>query len=151
MKVQQYQLRKEIRAQIKEGIPETDLIQITISPKEANKLIWKDKEEFSYNDKMYDVVKMEVQNGSTVYYCISDAQETKLIAKYNKELKRKRKEKNNRNSPVKTVKFLQHVDPLPQKAEIAFVEINSETNFIYAEHYSPLSLDILSPPPKQIL
>ncbi len=151
LKVQQYQLRKEMIAQIKEGISESELTQIAVTPEQANKLIWKDKKEFSYQGSMYDVVKVEVRDECTVYHCISDVQETKLIAKYNKELQRKRKDKNNRNIPVKTVKFLQQVNPLPQKMEVAYLESNSKTYFNYAENYSPLSIDILSPPPKQIL
>ena len=152
LKVQQYQLRKEIIQQIKKGISEDELTSITIFPADDHKLTWKDKEEFSFNGKMYDVVHVEKSmNGATVYHCISDVQENKLIAKYNKELQKKRKDKNNRTNSVKTVKFLQKINPLPQKIEVAILEFSQKTNFVYSENYSPLSLEISSPPPKTIL
>ena len=152
LKIQQHQLHPEIIDQIKSGISEKDLTSIAISSKNEKELIWEDEEEFSYKGEMYDVVYVEILNENTkIYHCISDIQETNLIAKYHKELQKKQKSKNNRTNSVKTVKFLQKVNPLPQKEEVAFTNNAVHTNFIYYENYSPRSLEISSPPPKQVL
>lgn len=152
LKIQQYQLHREIIHQIKSGISEKDLTSVAINSENEKEFIWKDGEEFSYKGEMYDVVYVEILNEkSKIYYCIPDSQETNLIAKYHKELQKKQKNKNNRTNSVKTVKFLQKINPLPQKEEVAFTSNTVHTNFIYYENYSPLSLEISSPPPKKVL
>jgi hypothetical protein len=151
-KIQQHQIRREIIHQIKKGISEKDLTRITVSSENENQLIWKDREEFSYKGTMYDIFHVEILNENTkVYHCISDSQETNLIAKYNKELQKKRKDKNNRTNSVKTVKFLQKINPLPQKEEVALSIKSTQPNLVYQDNYASLSLEISSPPPKQVL
>ena len=152
LKIQQHHIRREIVHQIKQGISEKELIHITVSSENENQLIWKDKEEFSYKGTMYDIVHVEILNENTkVYHCISDSQETNLIAKYNKELQKTQKDKNRRTNTVKTVKFIEKINPLPQKEELAFLNKKIRPNFVYHENYASLSLEILSPPPKQVL
>ncbi len=152
LKIQQHQIRREIIHQIKEGISEKDLTSITVSSENENELLWKDREEFSYKGTMYDIVRVEILNeNTTVYHCISDSQETNLIANYNKELQKKRKDKNSRTNTVKTVKFIEKINPLPQKEEVAFSNKVIRPNYVYHENYASLSLEISSPPPKQVL
>ncbi|AFL80265.1 hypothetical protein Aeqsu_0758 [Aequorivita sublithincola DSM 14238] len=151
-KIQQHQIRREIKQEIKKGISQKDLTSITVSTENENELIWKDHEEFSYKGMMYDVVYVEILNKTTkIYHCISDTQENNLIAQYQKDLQKKQKNKNNRTNSVKTVKFLQKINPLPQKDELAFSKKIQVSNFDYQNNYSPLSLEISSPPPKQVL
>ena len=152
LRIQQHQIRREIVRQIKKGVSEEDLISITVSSENENELLWKDREEFSYKGTMYDIVHVEILNGGTkVYHCISDSQETNLIAKYNKELNKKQKNKNNRTNSVKTVKFIEKINTLPQKNELVISEVSKRPNFLYQNSYIPLSLEISSPPPKQVL
>lgn len=151
--IQQYQLRKEIIHQIKNGITDTDLVRITIYPENKEELIWKDKEEeFSYKGTMYDIVYVEtIAEDTKIYHCISDSNETKLIAKYHKANKKNRKHKNPRSHSANTVKFIQKINPLPQKSEITFSVLQHQPLFVYLDNYVSLCLDILSPPPKQVL
>ena len=152
LRIQQHQIRREIVHQIKQGISEKDLTSIAISSENENQLIWKDHEEFSFNGMMYDIVRVEILNENTkIYHCLSDSQETNLIAKYNKDLHKKRKDKNNRTNSVKTVKFIQKINPLPQKEDLAFSNKLIRPNYVYHDNYASLSLEILSPPPKQVL
>lgn len=150
-KIQQHQIRREIKQEIKKGISEKDLTSITVSSENENELIWKDHEEFSYKGMMYDVVHVEILNKTTIYHCISDIQENNLIAQYQNDLQKKQKNKNRRTNSVKTVKFLQKINPLPQKDEFVLSEKIQLSNFDYQNNYAPLSLEILSPPPKQVL
>lgn len=151
-KIQQHQIRREIKQEIKRGISEKDLTSITVSSENENELIWKDHEEFSYKGMMYDIVHVEILNKTTkIYHCISDIQENNLIAQHQKDFQKNHKSKNNRTNSVKTVKFLQEINPLPQKEESAFLQKKHLSNFDYQNNYSPLSLEISSPPPKQVL
>ena len=151
-KIQQHQIKREIVNQIKQGISEDELTSITISSENESQLIWKDSEEFSYKGTMYDIVHIEIlDNNTKVYHCISDNQETNLIAKYNKEFKKKRKDRNNRTNSAKTIKYVQKINPLPQKEELAFSNTAIRPNFVYHDNYASLSLEISSPPPKQVL
>lgn len=151
LQIQKHQIRREIKREIRAGISENDLIKIEVTSENKEKLIWKDSKEFSFKGKMYDVVRSEkIDENTKVYHCILDSQETKLIAQYNKELQKKHKNKKNSNS-LKVFKFLEEIDPLPQKAIMALSERKLLNNFKYYENYAPLTLEISSPPPKKIL
>lgn len=151
LQFQKYQIRKEIKREIRAGISENDLIKIVVTSENKKELIWKDSKEFSFKGKMYDVVHSEKINSNTqIYHCISDSQETKLIAQYTKDLQKKRKNKNNQN-PLKVFKFIEKIEPLPQKKDVAINQNKLLNNFDYFENYAPLTLEISSPPPKQIL
>ncbi len=98
LKIQQHQIRREIIHQIKEGISEKDLTSITVSPKTKTNSL-ESPREFAIKDKK-DIVRVENLNeNTTVYHCISDSQETNLIAKCNKIEKRKDKNKTNSVKP----------------------------------------------------
>ena len=83
-KLRQYQIRKEIKYQIKSSLNETELILLKIPVSlEANPT--KDFQrmhagEFRYQGNMYDIVKQESHRGTTWYWCIWDKQETALFA-----------------------------------------------------------------------
>jgi hypothetical protein len=152
LKIQQHQIKQEIERQIKTGIPENELTQITISSENQKDLFWKDRNEFRFRGNMYDVVRVEIVNATTkVYHCIPDGQETKLIAKYFKDLQKRRKDKNNRFNTVKTVKFIEKTNLLPQKLEGAVASKTAKARSVYENHYSPLAPEISSPPPKPYL
>lgn len=151
LKFQQHQLHREIIQQIKLGIPESNLTSIVITPETQNQIIWKNREEFLYKGIMYDVVHLETKGQNIEYHCISDTQETKLIAKYSKQIQKNRKNKNNRTNPLKIFKFNQRINFLPQKEELAFSQKECSPNFNYCINYTTLSLEISSPPPKQFL
>jgi len=152
LKIQQYQIKKEIIHQIKQGVSENDLTSIIITPETEPQLNWKDNEEFSYKGTMYDIVHVEIlDNNTKIYHCISDTQETKLIALYNKRLQKNEKNKNNRTNPVKLFQYLIKIIDLPQKEALAFLQKNKQHNFAYTKDYSSISIDTLSPPPKQVI
>lgn len=98
---------------------------------------------------MYDVVHTEsFSNGNKIYHCLTDNQESKLIKEFQKNSDKKRKNKNNRNSADKVVKYFEPINPLPQKDSALYSVDNKKPNFSYYDNYSTLALDIVSPPPK---
>ncbi|WP_147309561.1 hypothetical protein [Marixanthomonas ophiurae] len=138
--------------QIKAGVADADLTQIRITSENENQLIWEDGEEFRYKGIMYDVVKMEtVDKETTIYHCLTDTQETNLLAELQDILKKNKKTKNNRKNPVKTFfKVFNKIPPQQQKQGIVIFERNPEVIFHYVNYYNPPKLDISSPPPKTV-
>ncbi|WP_116693103.1 hypothetical protein [Marixanthomonas spongiae] len=138
--------------QIKAGVADADLTQIRITPENEDQLIWEDGEEFRYKGIMYDVVHTEkVDHKTTVYHCLTDTQETNLLAELQDLIKKNKKTKNNRKNPVKTFfKVLNKIPPQFQKQGIAIFEPTPEVNFHYVNYYNPPKLDISSPPPKKV-
>ncbi len=148
-KIQEHQIKKEILNQIKKGITINELTQITVSAANEKELLWKERNEFSYKGNMYDVVQVEnVGPNTKVYHCIPDGKESKLLAKYYKDLRKRRKDKNHRYHSIKTLKFIEKTDRLPQKSNETLAEKTQHTGSVYENHYSPLAPEISSPPPK---
>ena len=146
-KFQQHQARREIVKNIKSGIPDRDLTTITVTGENQHELVWENREEFRYNNMMYDVVHFEkIDKNITIYYCISDVKEQQLISAYTKK-----KHKNHRNGTVKSFKFLSKINLLPQKEETPLFEKERNNMFFYTERFSLRWLEVSSPPPKQIL
>jgi len=83
-KIQQYQIRKEIKQRIKAGVPENELVLLKIPralEEKPNPVFQRIHErEFRYEGKMYDIVRREIHGDTTWYYCVSDEKETVLFA-----------------------------------------------------------------------
>ncbi|WP_432411862.1 hypothetical protein [Rasiella sp. SM2506] len=151
-KLQQYQVRREIVHSIKKGVPDSELTTIAVSPQNQHELDWKNDEEFRYNHMMYDVVHAEkINENTTVYYCLSDAQEQQLIAEYTKDQQKNNQHKKRRSNTAKVFKFLPRINLLPQKEESFVFQKNQKNVFFYTETRYQRWLEVSSPPPKQVL
>jgi hypothetical protein len=78
-KALQYQTRVEIKTRIKESVPESELILITVRHDEEARLHWLDGHEFRYEGSMYDVVRHYATDSAHYYVCINDKQEERLF------------------------------------------------------------------------
>ncbi|MCE9539538.1 MAG: hypothetical protein K8R85_10000 [Bacteroidetes bacterium] len=77
----QYQVKKEIKAEIKKKINPNELTIIVIDKKQINKIDWLEKgKEMYYHGKLYDIVRHTENDTSITYYCINDKQEELLFA-----------------------------------------------------------------------
>ncbi len=151
-RIRQFEIRREIIQEIKQGIRESDLTIFTITPENEDQINWENTAEFSYKGTMYDVVHVETIDQNTKrYHCISDIQETKLIANYGKELEKNKGTKNTERNSLRFLKFFQEQIPSQSSTEIAFFNQEPSSNFKYFNGYTPLFLEISSPPPKQVL
>lgn len=76
-----YQVRKEVKAQLKQGVPEHQLTRFAFSrtapPADVQ---WIHEREFRFHGALYDVVRSEQHGDTTVYYCINDYAEQRLFA-----------------------------------------------------------------------
>lgn len=104
-KIQQAQIRKEIKQQIKAGIPENELHSFNLSVQEYEKLEWvREDIEFGWNHEMFDIVKFDPKGDSIHLLCVNDKEETILFAELDKLMQVKtEKESNNSNRPLKKV------------------------------------------------
>jgi heat shock protein HspQ len=86
-KLQQHEIRQEIKQQIKAGVPEGELVLFKLANDARPLWIIPDRE-FRANGGMYDVVRKEIHGDTTWYYCISDEKETQLFAHLDEAVQR---------------------------------------------------------------
>ena len=80
-KVFQYQIQKEIKAEIKQQIDPSELTTIIIDKKNIEKIDWVKKgKEMFYEGGLYDVVRSTEDAASIIYFCINDKKEELLFA-----------------------------------------------------------------------
>lgn len=146
---QQNLAKKEIKQRLKQSVPEEELSIIIIDEHNSSEINWIDKNEFTFDGKMYDIVRFEKgPDGKTHYYCINDKQEKKLFANLEKHLQNNfegnsQKEKN--NNPLKHLTK----DYLPN-SELGSYVFSDEKNefrnltFLLVQNYS----ESTTPPPQ---
>ncbi len=78
------QLRREARQQLLAGVQPGELVAFEFTKEEAHTLLqWEHPDEFEYQGRMYDVVRVEKAGGKVRYWCWPDEDETRL----NRELR----------------------------------------------------------------
>lgn len=92
--ISRYQIRKEIKTLLKNGVDKKDLINFDFTSTEYASLKWVKKNEFVYGDHFYDVVREEKDKGSYSLQCISDDMETVLFAKLDQTVSLNQTKKN---------------------------------------------------------
>ncbi|MFA6402757.1 MAG: hypothetical protein WCX31_14230 [Salinivirgaceae bacterium] len=150
-KIQQVQIRKEIKRQIKENLDSQELAIIRVTTENQNQLHWEHAKEFQYGGIMYDVVKkVVIDNLTTVYYCITDTQETILFDKLDILVNKSMDAKSDGNHPLKNLlKFLSNLYSLVNNKWSFY--LNGVALFTgYIEAFNEPLLDSIFPPPKMI-
>ena len=82
-------MRRQVRLEMKEKMASSaKIVTILEIPDEISpgQFHWVHKEEFIYQGKMYDLIKKEKLPNSTLYFCIHDHAEEKLLAGFQKNL-----------------------------------------------------------------
>lgn len=78
--ITQNNIRKEIRARIRDGLNDSELVTFEFINNNSAEIQWiHPGKEFVYRNGMYDIVKSKQLAGKTVYYCINDIKEKRLI------------------------------------------------------------------------
>ena len=144
--LQKYHLRKEMIERIKEDIPSSELTSITMTSENKTNFDWRDTNEFKYEGVMYDVVKTEkVNSETTVFYCLTDHLEMKLLAQL--ETQKNKNSNQDKNSPLKEVlKVFFKVESLNGQRFVS-TESRRPITIININFYNSLTLDVSSPPP----
>ncbi len=77
LSIQQKVIQEAVQRKLEEGIPENELVKLTFSTSEINKVLrWEHEKEFEYNGQMYDVVEVTDVGDSLQYLCWWDKAET---------------------------------------------------------------------------
>ena len=83
-KIFQAKYRGEILEVIEDGVLENELALFTFSKDDleegTTRVQWIEEDEFRFDEKMYDVVKMETNGDSVYLYCLHDENESRLYA-----------------------------------------------------------------------
>lgn len=75
-------VRNEVRAMLFAGMDRDKLVVLSFSLQDAASLLsWKDRHEFEYRGRMFDVVETDILEDSVSYLCWPDDEETRLNRK----------------------------------------------------------------------
>lgn len=150
-KYQQSIVRKEIKKQIKNGVPENQRVTFYLDELESDKTNrkWMHQNEFKYKGEMYDVLKRDTCNGRLILICLHDVKESGLFSKLDESVK---KEMGN-NKPFNNNKKL-----LSSFFNSLYNQKNNNHKFLffiqkhvfsnYIENYNSIDTEPIIPPPK---
>lgn len=146
-----FKLKKEIKSLLKKGVPKEELVFFTFSEAEINNLTWLKKNEFQFQDSLYDVVRSSKENGLTTFECISDSQEKVLFARLGQTISNNLGD-DDHQTPVSNWFKLIKLPYLSAFKEISlelFVEKSSKEVIIaYTNFFQSINFSIDSPPPQ---
>lgn len=149
-RVRQFQIRREIKSQIMQGVPDNELCAISVNKANASELFWLEGHEFFYQGAMYDVVRKTVLNDTeTVYYCINDVLEKKLFTNLDILVKRQKSGHEPLGTLVKKLYQLLAGLYFKDRETVSFPgSIPSVLGWYFSTTYRSVFLSITSPPPQ---
>jgi hypothetical protein len=124
-KQQQYNVRKEMKWYIKNGVPENErlLFYADKLQADAENLTWIHDWEFRYHGEMYDILEKNTVDGKLVYVCIHDVKESGLFAQLDSLVEKAMKS----NTPLNA-----HSKAVNQFFASLFYEQNTESKLFNA-------------------
>ena len=100
-KLAQWQIRHKIEALIEQSFSNDNLQLISISSENQHELIWeRTNKEFWYKGQLYDIVRLEKNDGFTHYYCIEDTAETHLAYQFIETIKKQTDDSDSESTPL---------------------------------------------------
>ncbi|HEX9656168.1 MAG TPA: hypothetical protein VGB89_04515 [Bacteroidota bacterium] len=142
-------IRKDVKLQLKQTVPDVELVVIPAHENDTHEFQWMKENEFRYRGGLYDIVKTRVTTDTTYYYCINDLQEERLFENLGEEV---RKHTQNNKAATSLVK---NAGSLGEHFPISFhgsVFSHGTREWLQLTSSRPLShsTDVLTPPPKLI-
>lgn len=132
-----------------------DVTRIRIKRKDVfintSNLVWEGDNEFKYNDKLYDIIKIDKSNEEIVLLAVNDIQEENLLKSFSEILDEIISEKSN-NPRIRTIIFnfiSQAISAyifliIPPTICIDYVKPSSLINYY-------VFINPISPPPKSVI
>lgn len=100
--IHQHIIKEAIERELLTHIPDSSL-DVIIAENWDNKLEWEEKgKEFSLNEEMYDVARIEIKDGKTYLYCINDKKEKEFLNNLVKAVNHDSKKEKNSARPFTT-------------------------------------------------
>jgi hypothetical protein len=157
-KLKQWEIHTEMKSLMRNGLANESLQCISISEHNKHELDWEwqweTEQEFTYKNNRYDVVRKEVKDHVTSYFCIQDAQETKLFSKLEKEVEQQMDDEKTplQSTTKKLIKTCYWIVPLMTDCQTSTQAFNYTSSYsIYHCLYSSTFLSRITPPPKQVV
>jgi len=139
----QHKIQQEVKAEIRQGLDKEDLSLIVVPVHGRQEIFWTKKDkEFRYKGSMYDVVSTEIRGENIYYYCLNDVKEKQLIARYNRNNRR-------RTQALQNLKRVMGNKYFPQK-QISNTDL-CHTDILlagYQEQYTSVIPETDPPPPE---
>lgn len=129
------------------------LVKIDLNSVSINEISYKEKDEISYKGNLYDIVKVENNNGKVCLVCYLDKKETILNTTFKNSNDENTGNGKSCNQKKNNLFVLVNIDSLP--LESLCIKISLRTLIEYLSSYkgifpSKIYNDILIPPPKLI-
>jgi hypothetical protein len=153
-KIKQWEIRKNIELIIKKNVDNSALKVISIPTNYPLK--WeREGREFWFEGSLYDIVRSEIKDSTTHYYCINDTKETELTNDYAEIVQKQINSTNNTEGSGLDDDFKKIVKiyfPIVFNLSDNSVEIGAlkhlKTPIPYRCFYTSLSMNLIDPPPK---
>jgi hypothetical protein len=155
-KIMQWDVKKQIKKAIKQGLPECELVVLKFpNDRKIQKSMgvkWIEKHEFRYKGNMYDIVRSKIEGENIIFYCINDHKEEVLFANLNSQIN---KELSANNSKAKTLQLLKKINfqYVYNSFKVNISDYYSQlTSYIYFEvNYKKVFKEVITPPPQSFL
>jgi hypothetical protein len=119
------------------------LTTLILSAEAYADLEWKERNEFYYNDELYDQISLTIDGKTVTIVCINDKLEKQIIAGFAKE--KGAKKSTGKYNPVKINYF--HKNTLAEHSPLSFLNTIS-FNYVEAKYNAASPAEPL-PPPKR--
>jgi hypothetical protein len=156
-KLKQWDIRRKMELAIKENVLNETVHRIAISNDNKMQLHWERAgKEFWFEGNLYDIIRSEIKDSATIYYCLSDKKETNLTLNYAETLKKQVNNPNTEGSPSANdwQKILKIYVPITPNLGDNFVEIKATKRLkmptTYRHCYTSLHFNLIDPPPKSL-
>jgi hypothetical protein len=156
-KIKQWEIRKNIEWIIQKNINNDDLIHLAIPTNYPLK--WeREGREFWFEGQLYDVVRSEIKDSITQYYCINDTKETELCANFDDFFQKKLK--NDANTEGSSLSdFFKDISKIYIPLTHCFPDNHVELSVArhpkapipFSCFYTSLSINLIDPPPKNLV
>jgi hypothetical protein len=148
-----YQCREEMMDKILNKLPDNKFTIIKIHKDQPYLLKWSwENNEFSYDNKMYDIVRKVTRNDSILYYCLNDLQEELLYSDFKDLLRSSFENELSHNSKLNFL--LENIFKDFVRKDYSFNLLLIKSTCLFFNPCSPLKyiyICVAIPPPKEIL
>lgn len=153
-KIKQWAIRKDIELIIKKNVNNKDLKLISIPTNYPLK--WeREGREFWFEGNLYDIIRSEIKDSTTHYYCLNDAKETELTNDYAGIIQKQLNSTTNTEGSCLDDYFKEIIKiyfPHPVIDSTQYVEFSAPKHLKipipYRCFYTSLSINLIDPPPK---
>jgi hypothetical protein len=119
-------IERDLETQIRLNIPDALLDRI----EDNNDLSWEEEgSEFTYQDKLYDVVRTKTEQGKKVYYALNDRKEKKLVDQFSRNMKPGHDNADGTKSGKYSIKFQAALFTVPEQANEQWVPGEAEKKY----------------------